>query len=91
MRRCAVNLPHRFTNFGLKLILGKTKTTGPDKPQKEIVAHVYRTIPLTGEYWLGVGYQIWNEEQFAYRRDYLVMEPSYDCLECAENLWHQRH
>ena len=73
-------LPHRslLTNFGLKLILGKTKTTGPDKPQKEIVAHVYRTISLTGEDWLGVGYQIWNEEQFAYRRDYLVMEPSYD-------------
>ena len=59
-------------------MLGKTKTTGPDKPQKEIVAHVYRTISLTGEDWLGVGYQIWNEEQFVYRRDYLVMEPNFD-------------
>ena len=73
-------LPHRtiLSNFGLKLVLGKTKTTGPDKQQKEIVAHVYRTTSLTGEDWLGVGYQIWNEEQFAYRRDYLVMEPNYD-------------
>ena len=73
-------LPHRslLSNFGLKLVLGKTKTTGPDKPQKEIVAHVYRTISLTGEDWLGVGYQIWNEEQFSYKRDYLVMEPNFD-------------
>jgi hypothetical protein len=73
-------LPHRslLSNFGLKLVLGKSKTTGPDKPQKEIVAHVYRTISLTGGDWLGVGYRIWNRDEFAYRRDYLVMEPNFD-------------
>ena len=74
-------LPHRslLSNFGLKLVLGKTKTTGPDKAQKEIVAHVFRTTSLTGRDWLGVGYRLWSQEQLAYRRDYLVMmEPNYD-------------
>eukprot|EP00435_Cladocopium_sp_Y103_P006564 s4728_g2.t1 len=73
-------LPHRsiLTNFGLKLLLGKTKTTGPDKPQKEIVAHVFRTVSLTGTDWLGIGYRIWDTEQFSFRRDYLVMEPKRD-------------
>eukprot|EP00435_Cladocopium_sp_Y103_P036749 s3393_g9.t1 len=39
-------LPHRsmLSNFGLKLVLGKTKTSGPDKPQKEVMAHIYRTV-----------------------------------------------
>ena len=73
-------LPHRsiLTNFGLKVVMGKTKTTGPDKPQKEIAAFVYRTISLTGVDWLGIGYRIWESDMFSYRRDYLVMEPRRD-------------
>eukprot|EP00435_Cladocopium_sp_Y103_P019604 s2653_g4.t1 len=73
-------LPHRslLTNFGLKLVLGKTKTTGPDKPQKEIMAHVFRTISLIGVDWLGIGYRIWDADPFSFRRDYLVMEPNRD-------------
>ena len=44
--QCA--LPHRTTlsNFGLRMVLGKTKTSGPDKAQKEVSAHVYRTVSL---------------------------------------------
>eukprot|EP00435_Cladocopium_sp_Y103_P016255 s3393_g4.t1 len=73
-------LPHRslLSNFGLRLTLGKTKTTGPDKPQKEIAAHVFRTVSLTGVDWLGIGYRIWESETFSYRRDFLVMEPKKD-------------
>ena len=73
-------LPHRtmLTNFGLKVVMGKTKTTGPDKPQKEIAGFVYRTISLSGVDWLGIGYRIWESEMFSYRRDYLVMEPRHD-------------
>ena len=70
-------LPHRslLLRSGLKLLLGKTKTTGPDKPQKEVVAHVRRILSLTGVDWLQIGYDIWESEQFSFRRDYLVMEP----------------
>ena len=73
-------LPHRsiLTNFGLKVVMGKTKTTGPDKPQKEISAFVFRTISLSGVDWLGIGYRIWETDMFSYRRDYLVMEPRRD-------------
>ena len=73
-------LPHRtiLTNYGLKVVMGKTKTTGPDKPQKEIAAFVYRDISLSGTDWLGIGYRIWDSELFTYRRDYLVMQPKRD-------------
>ena len=54
-------LPHRTTlsNYGLRMVLGKSKS-GPDKIQKEVSAHVYRTVSLTGEDWLGIGYRIWE-------------------------------
>eukprot|EP00435_Cladocopium_sp_Y103_P028860 s4486_g7.t1 len=46
-------LPHRTTlsNYGLRLVLGRSKTSGPDKVQKEVSVHVYRTSSLTGEDW----------------------------------------
>ena len=73
-------LPTRTTlsNYGLKMVLGKSKTTGPDKPQKEMAVHVLRTISLTGVNWLGRGYSIWEPEPFAYKRDYMVMMPNHD-------------
>ena len=73
-------LPHRSTlsNFGLRMVLGRTKTSGPDKIQKEVSAHVYRTVSLTGEDWLAIGYRIWDAEPFNFRRDYFVMEPTAD-------------
>lgn len=75
-------LPHRsqFSGLGLRLVLGKTKTTGPDKPQKEVMAFAHRTISLTGVDWLIIGFEIWESEDFSFRRDYLVMEPKKDWL-----------
>eukprot|EP00435_Cladocopium_sp_Y103_P022461 s3398_g5.t1 len=71
-------LPHRsvLSNFGLRLVLGKSKTTGPDKIQKEVSVHVCRTTSLTGEDWLRLGYDLWMSDPLSYRRDYLVMEPN---------------
>eukprot|EP00435_Cladocopium_sp_Y103_P026310 s3677_g6.t1 len=73
-------LPYRsiLSNYGLRLVLGKSKTTGPDKIQKEVSVHIFRTISLSGEDWLKVGYDIWETDEFKFRRDYLVMEPSAD-------------
>jgi len=71
-------LPHRsvLSNFGLRLVLGRSKTTGPDKPQKEVSVHVLRTTSLTGEDWLRVGFDIWSADPFNFKRDYMVMEPN---------------
>ena len=71
-------LPHRMilSNFGLSLTLGRSKTSGPDKPQKELVVHILRTVSLTGRDWLRVGMDIWEEDPFNFKRDYLVMEPT---------------
>eukprot|EP00435_Cladocopium_sp_Y103_P019650 s5608_g4.t1 len=73
-------IPHRTTlsNFGLRMVLGRTKTSGPDKVQKEVSVHVYRTASLSGEDWLGIGYRLWDADPFDYRRDYFVMEPAKD-------------
>ena len=73
-------LPHRSTlsNFGLRLVLGKTKTTGPDKMQKEVAVHIHRTVSLTGEDWIRTGFEIWESDEFKFRRDYMVMEPAPD-------------
>ena len=60
----------------MRLVLGKTKTTGPDKMQKEVAVHIYRTTSLTGEDWLRSGFEIWESDEFRFRRDYMVMEPS---------------
>lgn len=81
-------LPHRMslTNYGLRLVLGKTKTTGPDKPQKEVMAFVHRTVSLTGIDWLATGFEIWESDTFNFRRDYLVMEPTSNWEGYAENL-----
>ena len=65
-----------LSNFGLRLVLGKSKTTGPDKVQKEVSVHIFRTASLTGEDWLKAGYDLWSAGPFNFRRDYLVMEPN---------------
>ena len=76
--QCA--LPHRTTlsNYGLRMVLGKSKTSGPDKVQKEVSVHVFRTVSLTGIDWLGIGYRLWDADPLNFRRDYFVMEPSSD-------------
>ena len=67
-----------LSNYGLRLVLTKTKTTGSDKTHKEVMAFVHRTTSLTGVDWLGIGFEIWNMDEFRYRRDYQVMEFSAD-------------
>ena len=71
-------LPHRsvLSNFGLRLVLGKSKTTGPDKVQKEVSVHIFRTVSLTGEDWLRASYDLWLADPLNFRRDYMVMEPN---------------
>ena len=73
-------IPHRtlISQIGLRLTLGRSKTTGPDKHQKEVKAFVFRQASFTGHDWLGAGYSIWDSDLFRYKRDYLVMEPSKD-------------
>ena len=75
-------IPHRnlISQIGLRLTLGRSKTTGPDKPQKEVKAFVFRQASFTGHDWLGTGYAIWDSDMFRYKRDYLVMEPSKDWM-----------
>ena len=65
-----------LSNYGLKLVLGKSKTSGPDKRQKELCVHLLRTLSLTGCDWLKEGFEIWDAEPFNFKRDYLVMEPN---------------
>ncbi|CAK9114221.1 unnamed protein product [Durusdinium trenchii] len=73
-------IPHRSTlsNYGLRMVLGRSKTSGPDKRQKEVPVHILRLISLTGADWLMEGFEIWSEDPFNFRRDYLVMEPNRD-------------
>ena len=75
-------IPHRtlISQIGLRLTLGRSKTTGPDKPQKEVKAFVFRQASFTGHDWLGTGYAIWDSDLFRFKRDYLVMEPSKDWM-----------
>ena len=71
-------IPHRMmlSNFGLRMVLAKTKTSGHDKVQKEVQAFVHRLASLTGADWLGVGFALWTEPPYNFRRDFLVMEPA---------------
>ena len=46
--------------------------------QKEVAVHIHRTVSLTGEDWLRTGFEIWESDEFKFRRDYMVMEPSPD-------------
>ena len=71
-------IPHRMllSNFGLRMVLAKTKTTGHDKAQKEVQAFVHRLASLTGADWFGVGFTPWAEPPYNFRRDFLVMEPA---------------
>ena len=71
-------IPHRMilSNFGLRMVLAKTKTTGHDKVQKEVQAFVHRLASFTGADWLGVGFTLWTEPPYNFRRGFLVMEPA---------------
>ena len=56
---------------GLRGVLTRTKTTGPDKQVRETPIFVSRRISLTGYDWLKAGYDLW--EAFGHKnRDYFV-------------------
>ena len=73
-------IPHRtlISQVGLRLTLGRSKASGPDKAQKEVKAFVYRQASFTGHDWLGTGYSIFDSDMFKFQRDYLVMQPQKD-------------
>ena len=72
--QCVKPLLTTLSNYGLRMVLTKTKTTGSDKAHKEVMAFIHRTTSLTGIDWLGVGFEIWSSDQFRYSRDYQVMK-----------------
>ena len=76
--QCVKPMLTTLSNYGLRLVLTKTKTTGSDKTHKEVMAFVHRTTSLTGVDWLGIGFEIWSMDEFRFRRDYQVMEFSSD-------------
>lgn len=69
-------LPHRsiISAMGMRLVLGRTKMSGPDKIQKEVSVRVHRATSLTGNDWLAIGFAICESHPFNYKCDYLVME-----------------
>ena len=67
---------------------GSQRLLVPDKVQKEVSVHVFRTLSLTGIDWLGIGYRLWDADPFNFRRDYFVMEPSSDLGFCQETVCH---
>ena len=44
--------------------------------KKEVSVHIWRTTSLSGEDWLRCGHELWSEDPFNFRRDYLVMGPN---------------
>ena len=61
--QCVKPMLTTLSNYGLRLVLTKTKTTGSDKTHKEVMAFVHRTTSLTGVDWLGIGFEIWNMDE----------------------------
>ena len=57
-------------------ILTRTKTTGPGMRTLEVPVFVHAKAGFTGNNWLAVGYSIWNEEGFAFERDYFLPRPN---------------
>ena len=81
--QCVKPLLTTLSNYGLRMVLTKTKTTGNDKAHKEVMAFIHRTTSLTGIDWLGVGFEIWSSEQFRYSRDYQAGSPFWRS-QCSE-------
>ena len=53
----------------LRMILRRTKTTGPGRRATEVPAYVARDASLAGEDWLGSGWQLFHSEAFKDGRD----------------------
>ena len=55
----------------VRMILRRTKTTGPGRRAVEVPAYVARDASLSGEDWLGQGWELYHSPAFQNDRDYL--------------------
>ena len=62
----------------LRMILRRTKTTGPGRRAVEVPADVARDASLSGEDWLGEGWNLYHSEAFQGDRDYFLPGPNKD-------------
>ena len=61
-----------------RLILRRTKTTGPGRRAVEVPAYVTRNASLSGEDWLGAGWDLYHSAEFQGDRDYFLPGPNKD-------------
>ena len=62
----------------VRMILRRTKTTGPGRRAVEVPAYVARDASLAGEDWLGKGWELFHSEAFKSDRDYFLPAPNKD-------------
>ncbi|CAE7243210.1 unnamed protein product [Symbiodinium sp. CCMP2592] len=61
----------QLTAQGFRATLGRTKTTGADRRNKEVSVFIHRQAGLSGFDWLGEGFALWKK--YTQPRDFLVM------------------
>ena len=62
----------------VRMILRRTKTTGPGRRAVEVPAYVARDASLAGEDWLGQGWELYHSGAFKDDRDYFLPAPNKD-------------
>eukprot|EP00435_Cladocopium_sp_Y103_P069329 s873_g33.t1 len=62
----------------VKMILIRTKTTGPGRRAVEVPAFIARDASLSGEDWLGQGWDLFQSPAFLWDRDYFLPGPNKD-------------
>lgn len=62
----------------VRMILRRTKTTGPGRRAVEVPAYVARDASLAGEDWLGQGWNLFHSAAFQNDRDYFLPGPNKD-------------
>ena len=62
----------------VRMILRRTKTTGPGRRAVEVPAYVARDASLSGEDWLGRGWELYHSDVFRNDRDYFLPSPNKD-------------
>ena len=62
----------------LKVVLTRTKTTGAGRRAVEVPAFVARDASISGEDWLGRGWDLFRSEAFHWDREYFLPAPSKD-------------
>ena len=67
-----------FTSSGLKLIITRTKTTGPGHRAQEVPAFIERNCSLSGRDWLQNGWDLFQQDPFNWERSYFAPCPTKD-------------